>query len=511
MRESNANAEHKTAKIKSTLSVAAEFLTNVGIGKNMDPVDGKRVLVVLLGKEGAGKTTLFNRMTSIKRRTGYGGKGGTCSLLTRPVSYSEYSYDVRDVPGLTSDEKQLEMAFAIQRALCDNPLNLILICAKYERIGTTLDSLEASLECVCDFPSHVVCCLTHWDLCENDPDEEWEIIKSKIHQRLDIDKVFCVGKYTSPEDICDTIYHYAHKNPQKSIEINNRNFLWRFNIGKNSMKVQKNRMAKDFRTYVEKYKTLLRQAKAKASRQEAAEVAHAVFLQVKREAEELAGSFAQQHSATMALHDCYIEYIAVKKQLAKYVYEVTEEVKYIIGYDLLDESDLRNRIRKCQYCHTVWYKTRGCDGETICGNRPILPDWNLSRPHKVELKTNNEEFSYTISREQHHAIQVLRKDGQPIPDDELDKAIGGFNHFATLVAMSAKPEKGEGGIGCGNVIVWKDQLPLLNEELEEIICIKTTDYEADNRDEWVQDFEKWSNDKRGEVALDDEELEEPGN
>jgi len=50
--------------------------------------------------------------------------------------------------------------------------------------------------------------------------------------------------------------------------------------------------------------------------------------------------------------------------------EVVVYCKSLLTYDLDDASDLRNTLKKCPYCHLVWVKVEGCDGETTCGNRP---------------------------------------------------------------------------------------------------------------------------------------------
>jgi hypothetical protein len=58
-----------------------------------------------------------------------------------------------------------------------------------------------------------------------------------------------------------------------------------------------------------------------------------------------------------------------------------------MSYNLCDNQDPRNLIKRCPCCDLIWFKTEGCDGETNCGNNNFTNHFDVSRRplHKYKL------------------------------------------------------------------------------------------------------------------------------
>jgi hypothetical protein len=114
---------------------------------------------------------------------------------------------------------------------------------------------------------------------------------------------------------------------------------------------------------VQEYTEIIGRAQSK-SVEDKDEVLHMTIVQFKNEIERL----LQQHGRAMKELEYYAFYIKMQKENVKICDEFVEKVAALMSYNLFDNQDSRNLIKRCPFFNLIWYKTEGCDGSTNCGS-----------------------------------------------------------------------------------------------------------------------------------------------
>jgi hypothetical protein len=162
----------------------------------------------------------------------------------------------------------------------------------------------------------------------------------------------------------------------------------------------------------------------------------------------------------------YTFYIKMQKENVNICDEFVEKVVQLMSYNLFDNKDPRNLIKRCPHCGLIWFKTEGCDGSTTCGQR-------VSNYYDISAKVI---FKYVLKR----------------INGKLEWEKNSMKESS--VKQSKIADSNSKQVGCGRKFVWS-RLPKLEDELIlELFKVKTIDeaielIKADNFKEVRQNYQ----------------------
>eukprot|EP00026_Physarum_polycephalum_P007742 Phypoly_transcript_07808.p1 GENE.Phypoly_transcript_07808~~Phypoly_transcript_07808.p1 ORF type:complete len:460 (+),score=62.87 Phypoly_transcript_07808:80-1459(+) len=389
--------------------------------------------VVLMGKVGVGKTTLFNKITNSNEPVDEGQDSITRKVTIANVAHGNVPMAVSDTPGLSSLSDTLHHALSIRNALNRQEVHAIVVVVKFERAGVMLRHISDVFESFGDYTSHLCVVVTHWDKIQKKGEDrvkkETKDIKDSF-ANAGITKVIYVGKNTQPKDLCTQLV--AHCSPSPAvIKIAKSQIYKKFDLSPPNMLLdQKLKTAEaEFSVLAENMKNLMQSPPA----EDRDSFFHSCMVSISTFAEEACYKFVKENGKTMTEMDSYAAYMKLKKKVAIIVKALRELAQEKMSFSLLDADDPRNRFRKCPFCGTIWIKVEGCDGSTTCGNIPEQKDV-FTKP------TGTFTFTYNVR----------------------GMLVYSYNKMANLQAVKSLFKKGVKGVGCGNDIVWRD-LPILTE------------------------------------------------
>ncbi len=99
---------------------------------------------VFIGNVGTGKTTILNKLAGTNQNVRQGGSSVTHEIYPREARYSRIFFII-DTPGLGAESNKLHSVNSIYLALTYQPVNRIIVFAKYDRIGIIKESIEKIL------------------------------------------------------------------------------------------------------------------------------------------------------------------------------------------------------------------------------------------------------------------------------------------------------------------------------------------------------------------------------
>ncbi len=76
-----------------------------------------RLICVLIGEVGCGKTTIFNKICGTKHKADIAFDSSTKGLALHPASFGKYPFELIDSPGLGSIEDKLTHAVLLRHCL----------------------------------------------------------------------------------------------------------------------------------------------------------------------------------------------------------------------------------------------------------------------------------------------------------------------------------------------------------------------------------------------------------
>jgi hypothetical protein len=191
------------------------------------------------------------------------------------------------------------------------------------------------------------------------------------------------------------------------------------------------------------------------------EILHMLIVEFKNEMESLLQEFRQKHGAEMSELDHYVFYIKMEKETVKLCDSFVENVIPFMSYNLFDDGDPRNLIKKCPYCGLVWFKTEGCDGETHCGNYEFDNYFDQrSRPFS----------KYVLER----VNGKLRWQKNDLENEDLETPVGGVGDADR--------------VGCGESFNWSE-LPKIEDDLI-LDFVQGQNHERSNRTHSKRQFQR---------------------
>lgn len=407
-------------------------------------------LAILVGQTGAGKTTLSNKLCGTQHSAGAGKVSVTQELYRNDVSYGYNAFSLIDTPGTDSSTDTYKHAVLLREALTATKINTIFVIIKYEnRFGKMVDAyLEQPVEM---FGKKIVVMISHSDESKDVEKDFKEICESFTEEEgcPDVSNIIFFSEQSSNDLIADLMYSCMSNMEAEKIEISDELFYLKFNIYQ-----IKGPMQKSFKEYRGKT-NLIREAYDRlieeviSNPEDRDHILHMIIVQFRDEIEKLIEDFRNQHEGKMRELDYFTFYIRMQKENVKICDEFVEKVYPLMSYNLFDNQDPRNLIKRCPHCGLIWFKVEGCDGETTCGNQ-------VSSFYDTCVGT---AFNYVLKMIDGKRV-VEKKPMKPNQLVEQDK---------NTVSTSTKK------VGCGRTIVWKD-LPKLEDELIlELFKVKTID------------------------------------
>ncbi len=176
-------------------------------------------LVALIGNPNCGKTTLFNQLTGLNKKTG-NWSGVTVDSSYCAVNFNQLDYNLVDLPGIygLSIESQGQDESHVKEFLQNNSLDLIINVIN----ATTIErALFLTLELL-KFNTPVVCVLNMWDEVEQqDIQLDLALLETLLDSKI-LTMVASTGKgvIELKHYISDTVKIHADKINQKPIAIN---------------------------------------------------------------------------------------------------------------------------------------------------------------------------------------------------------------------------------------------------------------------------------------------------
>jgi hypothetical protein len=219
---------------------------------------------------------------------------------------------------------------------------------------------------VYNYEKKIVAMISHWDLSK-EPEKEFPQI-CKLFQSYCSNLIFYSDK-SSEIDIANLMYSCISNMEREQLQINDKDFFLNFNVAEIKLRTKKSldQYRKKADEIFQDYFEAITNADY-TDDDEKDQVLHMLIVEFKNEMETLLQEFRKQHGAEMNELDYYMFYIKMEKENVKLCDLFVEKVMPLMSYNLFDNEDPRNLIKKCPNCNLIWFKTEGCDGTTHCGN-----------------------------------------------------------------------------------------------------------------------------------------------
>jgi small GTP-binding protein len=443
-----------------------------------------RPCAVVMGRAGTGKTTLANALCGTKHEAGEGRGSVTRNLFRNDVSCGNNTFSLIDTPGTDSSTETCKHAILLREGLTATKINTIFIIIKYDsRFDKMIENYFEVEQPVYNYTSKVVVMISHWDLSTNPQNSSKDICELFEEACPKVNNLIFYSERSSKSQVANLMYTCISNMKDEKLNINDADFFLRFNIHqmKSQMKISFGQYQKKADLLVQEYTELIKSVKS-ASVEDKDEVLHMTIVTFKDDMETLLQEFRQEHGNAMQELDYYAFYIKMEKENVRICDEFVEKVAPLMSYNLFDNQDPRNLIKRCPYCGLVWFKTEGCDGITTCGNnkfenRTTLTckafwKYQLTRIAGILTWEKNQinEKNCDVFNENRN-VDEIPVDFRNIP---LGRDIQRFQSMLELLNKRINDKKSK-QVGCGKEFKWSD-LPKIEDELIlELFKVKTID------------------------------------
>ncbi|UJR11359.1 hypothetical protein I4U23_015540 [Adineta vaga] len=442
---------------------------------------------VVMGRTGCGKTTLVNKLCGTDHQSGAGAGSVTRELYRNDVVHGKHPFLIIDTPGTNSSSETYKHAYLLRAALTATKINTIFIVTKYDcRFDTMLESCYEVERPVFDYDRKIVVIISHWDQSK-EPERDRPQIGDLFEDYCS--SIIFYSEQNPVEDIANLMYNCISNMTPEQITVTDEEFFLKFNVAEIKLKIKDsvNQYRKKADALCAEYSALVVSAKSQ-SEEERDEILHLLIVELKYAMETLLKTFQIEHGVQMQELDYYTLYIKLEGENLKRCDDFVEKVVPLMSYNLFDNQDPRNLIKRCPHCQLIWFKTEGCDGETTCGNNEFR---NHSDSHGRLF------YKYQLERANGKLRWFKMPDVKNIPAPQMHSAPFGSSRRAARASelrFSSLPPAKEAR-GCGETFVWSD-LPKIEDELIlELFKVKTIEQakqviEGDKFKEARQNYEK---------------------
>jgi len=405
----------------------------------------ERPYVVLLGGAGSGKSTIVEKVTGEKRASG---NARSATKESKPLWSLKGEFIISDTPGSNAVGDKFNHNIWIATAFNFRPVSKILIVVKADigRIDGVIEAIREYSDRFVDLPDVPLgVVLTHmdkieWDASENGYEADF---KEVIIDEAGIDDVLFACTSTNGPTLIENISKMC--NTSYNLRVNHDNFLRLFT---KLHKMRPTDILSKCQQEVDEFKK-------------------------KREAFEI----ERKQFRNLELVDLVFEFQSfMTKEITRAKIRVSDQFNFTFDGTEADNeaahmSNMSNQmivelrgiriealdsqsghgvggrgLRKCPHCGQVWTKVEGCDGETICGERPNNP--NDTRGRKTP------SFHLGLNFEPQIAPTVMAT--FTFAWDESTKKLG-ITKSGTKGVMKGREGRGH---GCRNHIVWSEMAPV---------------------------------------------------
>ena len=395
--------------------------------------------IVLLGDVGTGKSTIVEKLTGEKGRSSDANESFT--KTSHVFLVPDGSLIVSDTPGNNALRDKLEHNISIAEALNNKPVSKIFIAVKAEtRIDNVVDNVSKYAERFLELPMDVVGVLvTHMDMVD------WteEDFTARIEDELGIDTVVFSKITTERETLLQSILKTCKE--EHNLTVNDENFFKLFKIHNNHRKILQS-TSDEVKKFSEKKKAF-DEARKGFSGKDLVDLIFEFQAYMTDEIDQAKQRMSEKNKFTFDGDGAANEagHVAnMANQLRMVLYDIRTEC---LGYQ--SEHGV-SEFRRCPYCSAIWTKVEGCEGDTICGNRPSTAN-NLRDPADVVLGT----FTFRW-----------------LDNGNLDISKNSTGKTVKSKKSSSTPRP----IGCGKSINWKQMATVMvPSEFSETVKVGTND------------------------------------
>jgi small GTP-binding protein len=450
---------------------------------------------VVMGRTGAGKTTLTNGLCGTEHAAGEGRGSVTRNLFRNDVSCGDHTFSLIDTPGTDSSTETYKHAILLREALTATKINTIFIVIKYDsRFDKMIENYFEIEQPVYNYTSKAVVMISHWDQSKNPQKSFKEICELFEEECPNVTNLIFCSERSSKAQIANLMYSCISNMKEETLDINDTDFFLKFNVYqmKSQMKVSFGQYQKKSNSLVQEYTELINSVKS-APTQDKDEVLHMTIVEFKNEMETLLQEFQQQYGAAMQELDYYVFSIKMQKENLRICDEFVENVVPLMSYNLFDNQDPRNLIKRCPYCNLIWFKTEGCDGITTCGNSSFTNSKKFTKKAfwKYQLKRTGGKLQWEKNPIEEYNFDALNENFEVDLEENLEEnledsiAVLIKYHASTLLSRIFRRHlrsinrhrdvANSKGVGCGKQFKWSD-LPKIEDELIlELFKVKTID------------------------------------
>ncbi|CAF1426281.1 unnamed protein product [Adineta ricciae] len=304
------------------------------------------------------------------------------------------------------------------------------------------------------YEQKIVVIVSHWDQSK-EPEKDYPQICALFEDYCS--SIIFYSDKMPIDQLVESMYTFLSNMTPEQITITDEEFFLKFNVAEIKLQIKDsvNQYRKKADAVFTEYSNLVVSAKSQP-KDEQDEILHVVIVEFKNEMENLLQTFRNTHEG----------------ENLKRCDEFVEKVVPLMSYNLFDNKDPRNLIKRCPHCELIWFKTEGCDGVTSCGNKDFTHSFNSS---------GKRHWKYILQR----IGGELRLVKQP----DIWRISVGPKKFDDSPYTKSK------GVGCGKSFTWSE-LPKVEDELIlELFKVKTVEQakqliEAGHFKEVRQNYEK---------------------
>ena len=339
-------------------------------------------LVVVMGKTGAGKTTLCNMLCGTKHSTKAARGSVTQNLYENPVNCGSNAFNLLDTPGTDSQIEPYKHAILLKEALTGTEINTIFFIIKYDSRFDNIIMNYNELEIpVTKYADKVVVMISHWDQSKS-PEDDFIAIRDFFRdENCKLANIIFYSERDVSDNIANLMYRCMCNMQPVTLSISDEEFHLNFNIYQMHYGIQRsyNAFLVEGRKKEEEFSKFINSVQPECqSGEDKDEILHMTIIKFKEEMEKLSDEFIKIHSSSMQELDSYGFQIQMRKEIIKICNAFSQKVAANMSYSLFDNNDPRNLIKKCPSCDEIWYKIEGCNGQTTCGNNSFSNYYDVS-------------------------------------------------------------------------------------------------------------------------------------
>jgi small GTP-binding protein len=338
-------------------------------------------LVVIMGKTGAGKTTLCNKLCGTNHAATSARGSVTQNLYQNPVNCGSSAFNILDTPGTDSTIETYKHALLLKEALTGAAINTIFVVIKYHSRFDNIIMDYGELEVpVSTYADKIIVMISHWDQ-SHAPDNDFRQIRDILAEEYpSITNIIFYSEQDSSTEIANLMFRGICNMQPVTLTLTDEEFHLNFNIYQMRSRIQVSykQFQAEAKKKEEEFNVFIRNVESESqSIDDKDEKLHMIIVTFKEEMETLLAEFIKTHGNSMQELESYGCHIRMQKEIIKICNEFTQNVAQRMSYSLFDSNDPRNLIKRCPNCNEIWYKTEGCDGATNCGNNEFSSYYDI--------------------------------------------------------------------------------------------------------------------------------------